>query len=216
MGLADIRATRQQAIEAPLDDAALGAIAATGARARRARRAAEVAGQGVAERDIAVHVRAHMRYAGTDTALVGRRSARRRRRMRGERLRGRAQGALRLHRRGPRSSWSRRCRSRRSAAARKFAEPALRRQAPPCRAAGARDALLLRRRAGTTPPSTRATQLAPGHAVAGPAHHHRAAPDHRGRGRLAGARSRAENHLVLARVAPLPKRSTRSAPRPIR
>ena len=30
----------------------------------------EVAGQGVPARDVAVHVRAHIRYAGTDTALV--------------------------------------------------------------------------------------------------------------------------------------------------
>ena len=36
-----------------------------GAEARR-----EVIGQGVAEADITVHVRAHVRYAGTDTALV--------------------------------------------------------------------------------------------------------------------------------------------------
>jgi 5-oxoprolinase (ATP-hydrolysing) len=69
MGLADIRATRQQAIEEPLGDVALAAIAATGGKlgddARR-----EVAGQGVPARDITVHVRAHIRYAGTDTALV--------------------------------------------------------------------------------------------------------------------------------------------------
>ncbi|HKA80750.1 MAG TPA: hydantoinase B/oxoprolinase family protein [Xanthobacteraceae bacterium] len=69
MGLADIRATRQQAIEEPFGDAALASLESTGdklgADARR-----EVAGQGVPERDIAVHVRAHIRYAGTDTALV--------------------------------------------------------------------------------------------------------------------------------------------------
>jgi 5-oxoprolinase (ATP-hydrolysing) len=69
MGLADIRATRQQAIEEPLGDAALAAIAATGGKlGEDARR--EVAGQGVPARDILVHVRAHIRYAGTDTALV--------------------------------------------------------------------------------------------------------------------------------------------------
>jgi 5-oxoprolinase (ATP-hydrolysing) len=69
MGLADIRATRQQAIEEPFGDAALASIAATGARlgddARR-----EVIGQGIPADDITVHVRAHIRYAGTDTALV--------------------------------------------------------------------------------------------------------------------------------------------------
>jgi 5-oxoprolinase (ATP-hydrolysing) len=69
MGLADIRATRQQAIEEPLGDGALAALTSIGQRlGEEARR--EVAGQGVAERDIAVHVRAHIRYAGTDTALV--------------------------------------------------------------------------------------------------------------------------------------------------
>jgi 5-oxoprolinase (ATP-hydrolysing) len=69
MGLADIRATRQQAIEEPFGDAALASIETTGGRlGADARR--EVAGQGVPERDIVVHVRAHIRYAGTDTALV--------------------------------------------------------------------------------------------------------------------------------------------------
>src|SRR6478736_1138238 len=69
MGLADIRATRQQAVEEPLGDTALASIATTGGRlgddAKR-----EVAGQGVPVRDITVHLRAHIRYAGTDTALV--------------------------------------------------------------------------------------------------------------------------------------------------
>jgi 5-oxoprolinase (ATP-hydrolysing) len=69
MGLADIRATRDLAIEQPLGAAALAAIEATGARLGADARA-EVAGQGVAERDISVHVRAHIRYAGTDTALI--------------------------------------------------------------------------------------------------------------------------------------------------
>ncbi len=69
MGLADIRATRQQAIEEPLGDGALAAIESIGGRlGEDARR--EVAGQGVPEGDIVVHVRAHIRYAGTDTALV--------------------------------------------------------------------------------------------------------------------------------------------------
>ena len=69
MGLADIRATRQQAIEEPLGDGALAAIETIGGRlGEDAKR--EVAGQGVPERDIVVHVRAHIRYAGTDTALV--------------------------------------------------------------------------------------------------------------------------------------------------
>ncbi len=69
MGLADIRATRQQAIEEPLGDAALASINAVGVRLGVQARA-EVSGQGVPEADIIVHVRAHIRYAGTDTALV--------------------------------------------------------------------------------------------------------------------------------------------------
>ncbi len=69
MGLADIRATRQQAIEESWGDEALASLTAAGGRlAEEARN--EVAGQGVAARDIVVHVRAHIRYAGTDTALV--------------------------------------------------------------------------------------------------------------------------------------------------
>ena len=69
MGLADIRATRQQAIEERLDDQALAAIEATGRRLGEDARS-EVVGQGVAADDVTVFVRAHVRYAGTDTALV--------------------------------------------------------------------------------------------------------------------------------------------------
>src|SRR5579871_4544540 len=69
MGLADIRATRQQAIEAELGAPAL-AIFADNAKRLGADAAAEVAGQGVPPDAVAVHVRAHIRYAGTDTPLV--------------------------------------------------------------------------------------------------------------------------------------------------
>jgi 5-oxoprolinase (ATP-hydrolysing) len=68
MGLADIRATRQQAVEEPFDEGARGSIEKLGARLG-ADAAAEVAGQGVAQADITVFVRAHVRYAGTDTPL---------------------------------------------------------------------------------------------------------------------------------------------------
>jgi 5-oxoprolinase (ATP-hydrolysing) len=69
MGLADIRATREQAIEAPFGEEALATVLAVGKRlGAEARR--EVVGQGVAEADVTVEVRAHVRYAGTDTALV--------------------------------------------------------------------------------------------------------------------------------------------------
>jgi 5-oxoprolinase (ATP-hydrolysing) len=69
MGLADIRATRQQAIEEALGEPGLASIEAVGARLGTEARA-EVAGQGVPGEAIRVHVRAHIRYAGTDTALV--------------------------------------------------------------------------------------------------------------------------------------------------
>src|SRR5262245_53515734 len=69
MGLADIRATRQQAVEEPFGDASLASIARVGGRlAEDARR--EVVDQGVAAQAVEVFVRAHIRYAGTDTALV--------------------------------------------------------------------------------------------------------------------------------------------------
>src|SRR5207245_7442180 len=69
MGLADIRATRQQAIEEPFGEGALASIDGIGGRlGDEARR--EVLEQGVAADAIEVLIRAHIRYAGTDTALV--------------------------------------------------------------------------------------------------------------------------------------------------
>ena len=69
MGLADIRATRQQAIELPFGAKTLAALKRTAARLGRETKA-EVTGQGVPAGKIAVIVRAHIRYAGTDTALI--------------------------------------------------------------------------------------------------------------------------------------------------
>ncbi len=68
MGLADIRASRQQAVEGAFDESGREAVIEAGERLGT-EAAAEVAGQGVANRDIKVFVRAHIRYAGTDTAL---------------------------------------------------------------------------------------------------------------------------------------------------
>ncbi len=68
MGLADIRSTRQKALEAAFDEDGRSEIGRAGAELGTLA-AAEVAGQGVAEADIKVFVRAHIRYAGTDTAL---------------------------------------------------------------------------------------------------------------------------------------------------
>jgi 5-oxoprolinase (ATP-hydrolysing) len=69
MGLADIRATRQQAIELPFGAKALAAIRREGARLGKGAKT-EVGGQGVPVARIKIFVRAHIRYAGTDTALI--------------------------------------------------------------------------------------------------------------------------------------------------
>jgi 5-oxoprolinase (ATP-hydrolysing) len=69
MGLADIRSGRQQAIEEPFGEEVRASLEKV---ARKLSRPAtdEVVGQGVAPQKIKVHVRAHVRYAGTDTALI--------------------------------------------------------------------------------------------------------------------------------------------------
>jgi 5-oxoprolinase (ATP-hydrolysing) len=69
MGLADIRASREQAIELPFGGKAFKAIARVGKRLGKATKD-EVEGQGVPAGKIKVFVRAHVRYAGTDTPLV--------------------------------------------------------------------------------------------------------------------------------------------------
>ena len=68
MGLADIRATRQQAIEQPLSGKALAEIKKIATKLGKDA-TKEVASQGVPTSKIKVLVRAHIRYAGTDTAL---------------------------------------------------------------------------------------------------------------------------------------------------
>src|SRR5207247_10162696 len=69
MGLADIRATRQQAVEEPFGDAALASIARVGGRLAEAARR-QVADQGVAPQALAVSIPAHIRYAATGTPLA--------------------------------------------------------------------------------------------------------------------------------------------------
>jgi 5-oxoprolinase (ATP-hydrolysing) len=69
MGLADVRATRQQAIEEPFGKEAFAALKRIGGDLGKIAKM-EVAGQGVPGAKIKVIVRAHIRYAGTDTALV--------------------------------------------------------------------------------------------------------------------------------------------------
>jgi len=69
MGMADITAMREQAIEAPLDGALMPrleqALSGIGEAART-----EVSHQGVPLQHIALRQRAHLRYEGTDTALA--------------------------------------------------------------------------------------------------------------------------------------------------
>ena len=69
MGLADIRSVRQQAVEEPFGKKAFTALEAQAKRLARDV-TEEVAGQGVAKDKITLHVRAHIRYAGTDTPLI--------------------------------------------------------------------------------------------------------------------------------------------------
>jgi 5-oxoprolinase (ATP-hydrolysing) len=69
MGLADIRSVRQQAIEEPFGNKARKSLE-NAARRLATDAISEVAGQGVAANKIKLHVRAHIRYAGTDTALI--------------------------------------------------------------------------------------------------------------------------------------------------
>src|SRR5262249_32302082 len=69
MGLADIRSVRQCAVDEPLDDKVRATVEKV-ARKLAGIATSEVAAQGVAPEKIKVHVRAHIRYAGTDTALI--------------------------------------------------------------------------------------------------------------------------------------------------
>jgi len=69
MGLADITAMREQAIEARLDEAVMPrleqALARIGEEAR-----GEVSHQGIPQQDVVLLQRVHLRYEGTDTAIV--------------------------------------------------------------------------------------------------------------------------------------------------
>ncbi|MGB8050169.1 MAG: hydantoinase/oxoprolinase family protein, partial [Pseudolabrys sp.] len=69
MGLADIRATREQAVELEFGSNAFKAIARIGAALGKETKS-EVVDQGVPAKKITIFVRAHIRYAGTDSALV--------------------------------------------------------------------------------------------------------------------------------------------------
>ncbi|WP_109316942.1 hydantoinase B/oxoprolinase family protein [Pseudovibrio ascidiaceicola] len=69
MGLADIRATRQQAVVKPLNTDNLAALADLAQRLATDAKT-EVANQGVAEDELSVLPRAHLRYDGTDTPIA--------------------------------------------------------------------------------------------------------------------------------------------------
>jgi 5-oxoprolinase (ATP-hydrolysing) len=69
MGLADIAATREEAVEAILEDDTIARLA-TRFSALGSSAVAEVEAQGVAAADIALARRTHLRYEGTDTALI--------------------------------------------------------------------------------------------------------------------------------------------------
>jgi 5-oxoprolinase (ATP-hydrolysing) len=68
MGLAPIRASREQSVEAPLNAVALAEVESLRARLAGTTRG-EVSAQGVEPDDISVAAWAHLRYDGTDTAL---------------------------------------------------------------------------------------------------------------------------------------------------
>ncbi len=69
MGLADIRSVRQQAIEEAFGETARTMLQSVANKLAKDA-VGEVEGQGVARRKIKLHVRAHIRYAGTDTPLI--------------------------------------------------------------------------------------------------------------------------------------------------
>ena len=69
MGLADIRANRQQAVEKPLAQKAMGEVKAVIKRLT-AETLAELKQQGIAAKAATTFARLHLRYAGTDTALI--------------------------------------------------------------------------------------------------------------------------------------------------
>ncbi len=69
MGLADIRATRQQAVVKPLNTDNLAVLADLAQRLATDAKT-EVANQGVAEDELSILPRAHLRYDGTDTPIA--------------------------------------------------------------------------------------------------------------------------------------------------
>ncbi len=69
MGLAEVRSTRQKAMDVPLDDTAPNALTEA-ATSLVTETIGELISQGVGKGDVSTFVRAHVRYSGTDTSLV--------------------------------------------------------------------------------------------------------------------------------------------------
>jgi 5-oxoprolinase (ATP-hydrolysing) len=69
LGLADVIAMREQAVEAPLDDDVAASLPDTVLRPLEQQARAELAAQGVPPDAVTVERRAHLRYEGTDTPL---------------------------------------------------------------------------------------------------------------------------------------------------
>lgn len=68
MGLADVRVLREQSVEQPLDEIGTVLAKRADALAEEARR--EVVDQGLAPEEVGSETRVHLRYEGSDTALV--------------------------------------------------------------------------------------------------------------------------------------------------
>ena len=210
MGLADIRATRQQAIEEPLGDDALGAIETIGERLGEDGEARS-RGPGRAGGRHRVIARAHIRYAGTDTALVV--ECRPHCPPMHARLREGAQSAFGFIDRNKQLVVEA-VRVEAIGGGAKFSRAGARRHLGHAARARPARTRFYSAAPGTTPPSLSATQLAPGHIVKGPAI---IIEPHQTIVVEAGwqAEITAKNHLVLTRVVPL-KREPPSARTPIR
>ena len=209
MGLADIRATRQQAIEQPFGGKSLAVLKSIGGKLGKDVKA-EVAGQGVPAGKIKTIMRAHIRYAGTDTALIIDAGPLPKMKMR---LREGSQIAVRLHRpqqaARDRGGFGRSGRRRRA-----LSREEGQHQARQAAEAGATHQILLSRRVA----QCQRLHARPAFARrprARPRHHHRAAPDHRGRARLAH-RHHGEGPFGADPRQCRSNAPMRSAPRPIR
>ncbi|MDH3695269.1 MAG: hydantoinase B/oxoprolinase family protein, partial [Gammaproteobacteria bacterium] len=69
MGLADIRAMREQSVELRLDESAVNSVGDNFAALEQQTRN-EILNQGISNDDISLHHRVHIRYDGTDSALI--------------------------------------------------------------------------------------------------------------------------------------------------